>query len=612
MYRRYLILFILLAPVLFIPTSMATRVIVTPSGDTNPMIGSRLKMEIHNSGPQGAKALLEFTDELSGEQIRTIESHGIEFVRRGHSIVNVGRIYSARVTSVESLSELRDVGLVRATSGTKQYIPAITSSVPTINADDVWNNIELDGVAVDGTGVTVAVIDTGVSWMHPSFWRASPGRYHTIFDSGNYYVDLDNDSIADPNEGPIRTVNGQTGNTISYSSDYMYIDADGIPGFSYISGDRWLGGIDANHDNVITLGVEDAVLLNISKIAILYDQAASNVYVRDVNLTLGVSVTDSQGHGSHVASTIAGGQIGFTSYVGVAPGADLIIIKSELESSDILDGIDFAIENGADIINMSFSSYLGYLDGTDLEDLAVTEAFLRYGVITTTAAGNLGDKSKHARFLAATGTNGTATLNVNNPPDYSFLSLLWHSSDRDEKIILTSPTGVDIDLGRFSEIVHTSWALDEDELSAYVFADTNVRGLNNIIIQISTTEHKWTSGVWTVTVYNQQGSPVWVDAFAWDGDWMASHFAFLSNVDSGRTISSPGTADMAITVAAYSESSHNILSSSGRGPRVDGIPKPTVAAPGYNILAASNSPTSPLWVPNSGTSMASPHVAGVL
>ncbi len=615
MYRRYFILIILLAPAFFVQTSTASQILLTQLEGTGPLIESRLRMEIQGSGDNGAIALLEFDDELTMDEIRIAESHGIDFTRRGSSIVNVGKIYSAEVTDTSSLTLLKDLGLLRATSGTKQFVPSITSSVPAIGASTVWTNLEKDGTKVDGSGTTVAVMDTGVTWTHPSFWKPSPGVYHTIEDSGEYYVDLNDNMVADANEGPIESVGGLVGSTFLYAADYMYINADGISGFSYVSGDRWIGGIDANDDTVITLGVEDVVMLNVSKIAILYDQESSNVYIRDVNLTTyGVSVIDTNGHGTHVASTVAGGQVGFTSYVGVAPGADLIVIKSPLQSSDIIDGIDFAVENGADIINMSFSSYLGFLDGTDLEDLAVTEAFLKYGVVSVTAAGNLGNKNKHARFLAPSGENGTVSLEVNNPSysTYPFLSLLWHSSDRDEEVSLTAPTGEQIELGVFSNIASHSWVLAEEHLSAYVFADINVRGLNNIIIQLSTQDHDWSDGIWTVTVKNSAGSPVWIDGFAWDGDWDTTQLTFDSNIDSGRTISSPGTADMAVTVSAYSESSTNILASSSRGPRVDGTPKPTVAAPGYDIRAATQTITSPLWIRRDGTSMASPHVAGAL
>ncbi|MHA3963634.1 MAG: S8 family serine peptidase [Candidatus Thorarchaeota archaeon SMTZ1-45] len=614
MYRKYFILTILLLPLFVTSTSVATHLeLNSVQSLPNSSIESRLRMEVQSSS-NSVSALLEFEDTLTRSEIQYAESLGISFVRRGSSIVHVGRIYSVQVNEIKSLQALSELGLIRATSGSKQYIPSISSSVPEIRANEVWTNLHKDGGAVNGSGVTIAVLDTGTLWTHPSFWRASPGEYQTI-DSGPYFfVDIDGDMVEDNDEGPIRAIaNSISGSDFSYASDYMYIDVDDVPGFSYASGDRWIGGIDENDDNVITLGVENVTLLDIPKVAILYDQENANVYVRGVNLTQAVAIGDDHGHGTHVASTIAGGQIGMTSYVGVAPGADLIIIKSELQSADILDGISFAIENDADIINMSFSSYLGFLDGTDVEDLAVSEAFLRHGVLTTAAAGNLGNKNKHARFSAASGSSGSALMRVDDVvvSRAPFLSLLWHSSDDNEKVILTPPSGEPIDLGTFSSIAQQSWAHQDENLVAYIFADVSIRGLNNVIIQVSADEHMWANGIWNITVTNDSGELVWIDGFAWDGRWETTHLTFQTALDSGRSISSPASADCAVAVAAYSEVSSGIMSESSRGPRIDGSPKPTVAAPGDNIRAANNILPS-LWISKGGTSMASPHIAGVL
>nr|WP_237552495.1 S8 family serine peptidase [Streptomyces sp. SID5789] len=80
-----------------------------------------------------------------------------------------------------------------------------------------------------------------------------------------------------------------------------------------------------------------------------------------------------------------------------------------------------------------------------------------------------------------------------------------------------------------------------------------------------------------------------------------------------HSIDSPGAADAALTVGAV-DSSDRLADFSGRGPRAgdDGL-KPEITAPGVGILAARSRDTagSGPYTTMSGTSMATPHVAGV-
>ncbi|GAA4791414.1 S8 family serine peptidase [Streptomyces ziwulingensis] len=81
-----------------------------------------------------------------------------------------------------------------------------------------------------------------------------------------------------------------------------------------------------------------------------------------------------------------------------------------------------------------------------------------------------------------------------------------------------------------------------------------------------------------------------------------------------RTVRSPGTADAALTVGAV-DSADAIADFSSRGPRYgDDALKPEITAPGVGILAARSqyaAEGSGAYQSLSGTSMATPHVAGV-
>jgi subtilisin family serine protease len=82
------------------------------------------------------------------------------------------------------------------------------------------------------------------------------------------------------------------------------------------------------------------------------------------------------------------------------------------------------------------------------------------------------------------------------------------------------------------------------------------------------------------------------------------------------TINTPGSAQFALTVGAV-DATNTIAAFSGRGSSVEHFAKPDVVAPGVQIVAARaagtsmGSPVDANYTAASGTSMATPHVAGV-
>ncbi|HEX5969805.1 MAG TPA: S8 family serine peptidase, partial [Intrasporangium sp.] len=107
----------------------------------------------------------------------------------------------------------------------------------------------------------------------------------------------------------------------------------------------------------------------------------------------GQGVEDRDGHGTHVASTVAGSGAADASKVGMAPGTDLLIGKvlgfGGGQESWIINGMEWAVAEDADVVNMS----LGSNQPTDCTD-PMAQAAQRLSEQTKTlfviAAGNAG------------------------------------------------------------------------------------------------------------------------------------------------------------------------------------------------------------------------------
>ncbi|NEB00884.1 S8 family peptidase [Streptomyces sp. SID13726] len=121
------------------------------------------------------------------------------------------------------------------------------------------------------------------------------------------------------------------------------------------------------------------------------------------------STTDKFGHGTHVASTVAGsGAKSGGKYKGVAPGAKLLNGKvlddwGDGTDSGIIAGMEWAVAQGADVVNLSLGG--PDLPGIDPLEETVNRLSAESGALFVIAAGNSGDGE---RTLGSPGTAASA------------------------------------------------------------------------------------------------------------------------------------------------------------------------------------------------------------
>ncbi|MEJ2854090.1 MULTISPECIES: S8 family serine peptidase [unclassified Saccharothrix] len=137
---------------------------------------------------------------------------------------------------------------------------------------------------------------------------------------------------------------------------------------------------------------------------------------------------DRHGHGTHVASTIAGtGASSGGRYRGVAPGATLLSAKvfdrdGSGDESQVMAGIEWAVAQGADVVNLSLGA--GVTDGSDPLSELVDTLSERTGTLFVVAAGNSG--------------SGDRTVTT---PGAAARALTVGAVDRDDKLAWFSSRG---------------------------------------------------------------------------------------------------------------------------------------------------------------------------
>jgi subtilisin family serine protease len=276
--------------------------------------------------------------------------------RGGRPMMRLTRVLNAVVANADSsiLVPLAQIDAVASVRSSRNYELDLANTAPYVGASALW------ALGLDGTGVRVAVLDSGVDYTHKNLGGAgTSAAYEAAYGTETAY-------------GP------------STERGIYFPTAKVIGGWDYV-GELWpTAELDSDPDPI---------------------DSKFNPYY--------------SGHGTHVADIFAGASVDGT-HKGMAPGAKIYAFKVCSSKSGSCSGIailsaleaclspdnppdpenidhmpsndnwaHWLVASPVDVVNLSLSEPYGMIQR---DMVAAVQALVNYGVVVVCSAGNIGDK----------------------------------------------------------------------------------------------------------------------------------------------------------------------------------------------------------------------------
>lgn len=534
-----------------------------------PVPRPAMSVRTRGSGPVTATAGVSVFIEATRDIRADLRALGADARTRTASGIHTATV---PVTAIDAVSQVPGVTRVSASLPVEPLLDKSLKAARIVDPDTGARLAAASGGDADGRGTIVAVVDTGIDFTHEDFLNSDgTTRIVALWD---------------------QTATGS--------------------GTAAISGTR---GVSA-----YAYGIEcTATQINS---AIAGDSSAC-------------PQTDTNGHGTHVAST-AGGNLG------AAPKADLIIVKYSFRGTDSVDAWAWVIAKAAQLgkpvsINNSFGGHNYAHDGASAEDKALNDFSLLPGVALVVAAGNDGKTALHdsgvvvssgTQIIPFTATGSGTTINV------------WYASTDNFTASITNGSAVSTTVAKKASAATVTVNGASATVYNCITAETT-SGMCQLYISLT-----GISGTGWGIKLQRTSAAASSSTGKWDAWVSTGGGATFDSPDYRSTLGEPAVASGAITVGSWQSkkfwtpaSQPGYMYSNGGslqdaysrfsslGPTRDGRLKPEVSAPGEVINAALSRDAldeDPIRItvgeagqPNGrltiqGTSMASPHVAGIV
>jgi len=304
-------------------------------------------------------------------------------------------------------------------------------------------------------------------------------------------------------------------------------------------------------------------------------------------------------HGTHVVgSAVGGGGASGGKYRGMAPGASYAFYKvgdnitGDSTATEELKAIARAGIYGCDIFSLSYGSLGAEVDGSGPVEQAI-DAHVANGMTFFVAAGNDGDTGQHTSVALQADTSAKVLVTVDNTKGSAAqtatfsVDAAWRDVTPGDGNISLSATGLNAGAGETFTSTD-SW--------------TTPRDTERVEYELKAVVAAGTKKTYTLTVTNAfAGNAVTVHLYL----VAAPETAMFDAPEPAFTVNSPALADGALAIGAWVHRKNwtdwknkdwqsdltqgEAAPFSSRGPRIDGVQKPELAAPGALTVSARDS-----------------------
>ncbi|KAK7294977.1 hypothetical protein RJT34_17878 [Clitoria ternatea] len=345
-----------------------------------------------------------------------------------------------------------------------------------------------------------------------------------------------------------------------------------------------------------------------------------------------LSPRDSQGHGTHTASTAAGDVVKSTSLFGLARGsasgmrytsriaAYKVCWPIGCANSDVIAAMDQAVSDGVDVLSLS----LGSIPKPYYNDSIAIASFgaIQRGVFVSCSAGNsgpyqstVGNVAPWIMTVAASYTDRSFPTEVKLGNGKTFKGSSLYQGKRTNQLPLVYGKSA----GTKKEAQYcTKGSLDSKLVDGKIVACE--RGINGRTEKGEEVKMAGGAGMMLLNTENQ-GEELFTDPHILPATSLGASASKIIR-SYVQSVEKP-TVSISFIGTRYGDPAPVMAAFSSRGPSIVGpdVVKPDVTAPGVNILAAWPPKSSPSFLKSdkrrvlfnilSGTSMSCPHVSGI-